>query len=243
MHNAAWEAVDAETAEGPAAADAAVGSGASGFPAQAGTIPDAAAGALAVQEQLKWDGTRPNIHRSYVQHLAAQRSLQGELMAAEKAALVQQLAAQPRHCSRCGSLDMQALQPAPVLFVSTNYRYSLEVPRHSCCQPGCGGTWAPSPFVVGCFPATPKASWDVLQCSPGQPARWFDLRLLQLADGLIFQGRPAAIYSFAQVVHRLHEANGAVEPLGWEHFKRQLGEAVMVSMGVTAGCFALCLNP
>ena len=103
MHNAAWEAVDAETAEGPAAADAAVGSGASGFPAQAGTIPGAAAGALAVQEQLKWDGTRPNIHRSYVQHLAAQRSLQGELMAAEKAALVQQLAAQPRHCSRCGS--------------------------------------------------------------------------------------------------------------------------------------------
>ncbi|PSC68954.1 hypothetical protein C2E20_7492 [Micractinium conductrix] len=57
--------------------------------------------------------------------------------------------------------------------------------------------------------------------------RWFDLQLLQLCDSLTFAGRAAAVYSLATVVHKQHELNGCSAPLGWEHMKRQLGEALM----------------
>ena len=107
--------------------------------------------------------------------------------------------------------------------------FVLPVPRYRCSKPGCEGSFAPCPFAAGCFPATPKVSWDVTLFSERHPARWFDLRLLQLADALIFNGRSQAVYGFASVVHRQHAANDCSASLGWEHFKRQLGEAIMVS--------------
>ncbi|PSC74817.1 Galactose mutarotase [Micractinium conductrix] len=122
--------------------------------------------------------------------------------------------------------------PNVVLRPGEEYRhlvvYHLDVPRASCRVPGCGGTWAPSPCAAGCFPATPRVCLDVSLCGPGLPARWFDWQLLHMSDGLVFEGRrPAAVNSIAAVVHRLHEANGCSEPMGCEHFKRQLHEAVM----------------
>ena len=107
--------------------------------------------------------------------------------------------------------------------------FVLPVPRYRCSKPGCEGSFAPCPFAAGCFPATPKVSWDLTLFSERHPARWFDLRLLQLADALIFNGRSQAVYGFASVVHRQHAANDCSASLGWEHFKRQLGEAIMVS--------------
>ena len=141
-------------------------------------------------------------------------------------------------CSRCSSWDMQPeAAAASVLYIGIDLRFELAVPRYSCRQSGCGGTFAPSPFTIGCFPATPKASWDVSRSGPAHPARWIDLRLLQLADGLIFHGaRTVAVYTFAAVVHQQHELNGCSEPpLAWEHFKRQLGEAIMVRSGRGGG--------
>ncbi len=217
-----------------AGAEAAVAAAAAGgsrtLSERAGNIRNPAAGAQAVQDQLKWDGIRPGMHRSYVEHLEGQRQLNAVRLEAERAAILGVLAALPQSCSRCGGCDMAPCRPTAVLVVSVDHRFMVEVPMASCRDATCGGSWAPSPFAVGCFPATPKASWDVSLSGPGQPARWFDIRLLQLADGLIFEGRrPAAVHSIAAVVHRQHEANGCTEPLGFEHFKRQLFETVMVS--------------
>jgi hypothetical protein len=219
-------------AEGPAAPAAAAGGRA------AGNIVNPWAAAQAAQEQQKWDAIRPEIYRSYVEQLPDQVALAAELKLATKVALEQRLAAVQPCCRRCGSLDtMQVQQPACVLYIGTEYRFELQVPRYSCHVVGCDGTFAPSPFAAGCFPATPVASWDVVQSRPGQGARWLDTRLLQLADSLIFTGnRPAAMYSLAAVVHQQHALNGCSDSLGLEHFKRQLGEAVMV------GNYCFCLQ-
>ncbi len=84
---------------------------------------------------------------------------------------------------------------------------------------------------MGCFPATPKAGWDWASSSPAQPARVIDLRTLDLLDGLTFEGRrPVAVHGFAAVLCRLHEANGCTEPLGQEHFTRQLQGTLMVRL-------------
>ena len=234
-----WDvAWDADATAGPAVAAAGLAAataaaGASGaLPEHAGSIRNPAAGAQAVQDQLKWDSIRPDMHRSYVENAEQQRQLNAARLEAEKVALRNVLNALPRRCRRCGSSDLQSCSPAVVLVVSVHYRFTLEVPLASCSDASCGGSWAPSPFAVGCFPATPKVSWDVALSGPAKPARWFDMRLLQLGDGLVFEGRrPTAVHGFSVVVHRHHEANGCSEPLGWEHFKRQLHEAIMVSGG------------
>jgi hypothetical protein len=132
---------------------------------------------------------------------------------------------------------MEQLEPACVLYVGIDCCFQLPVPRWACRDAGCGGSFAPSPFLVGCFPATPKASWDVMQSSPSHPARWIELQLLSLADSLIYQGgRPAAVYSLAAAIHNQHERNGCANLLGWEHFKRQLGEVLMVRSAGLARC-------
>lgn len=146
-----------------------------------------------------------------------------------KEALERRLAAQQPVCRQCSGTDMQALQPVEVLYISVDHSMLLAVPAYTCLQPGCGGVFVPSPFAAACFPATPKASWDVAQSSAGQPARWFDLRLLQLADSLRFQSRRTAVHSLATVVHQQHVQNGCAHLVGWEHFRRQLGEALTVS--------------
>ena len=118
---------------------------------------------------------------------------------------------------------MQQQQPADVLYIGTDVRFSLQVPRYSCCKEGCAGMFAPRPSAVGCFPANPKASWDVARYSESYAARWLDYRLLQLADTLIFQGgRSIAGHAFASAVHKQHTLNGCSAPLGFDHFKRQL---------------------
>jgi hypothetical protein len=220
----AWGAAEAAAAAPPAAA--ASGS----LHERVGSIRVPAAAAEAVRRQVQFDSVRGEVQRSYIEHLPGQRQLDAARLEAEKAARLAALAALPQRCRKCGSTDLQQGQPAAVLIVSVLYRYSLDVPRASCRGPGCGGTWAPSPCAAGCFPATPRVCLDVSLCGPGLPARWFDWQLLHMSDGLVFEGRrPAAVNSIAAVVHRLHEANGCSEPMGCEHFKRQLHEAVMVS--------------
>ena len=90
--------------------------------------------------------------------------------------------------------------------------------------------YAPSPFAANCFPATPKVSWGVTQSRPGQQARWFDLRMLQLLDSLVCRpSSPVAVHSLAAVIHRQHVLKRCGSILGWEHFKRQLSDVLMVS--------------
>ena len=85
------------------------------------------------------------------------------------------------------------------------------------------------PIYCVVLPWYAHGNLDVTQSSASHPARWIDLRLLQLADTLIFSGSSVAVYGFAAAVHRQHIANGCGALLRWEHFKRQLGEAIMVS--------------
>lgn len=194
----------------------------------------------AAERQLRWDPVRKEMQRSYVQHLSEITALRQEQQQLLKAALERRLAAQPASCRQCGGSDMQALEPVEVLYISVDHCILVAVPRYSCQQPDCGGGFAPSPFAAGCFPATPKVSWDVAQSNAGQPARWFDLRLLQLADGLRFQTRRTAVHSFAAVVHQQHVQNGCGHLVGWEHFKRQLSDALMVR-GASAWCYIASL--
>ena len=201
-----------------------------------GTLPERAgygtqpwAAAEAAQEQRKWDHARPHMQRSHVEHLPLQRQLAQSLSTARKQAMEQQLAEVRPHCSICHSDDVRHSEAAQVLYVGIEDCFELDVPCYSCCQADCCGDFAPSPFAVCCFPATAKVSWNVVLSGPGKPARWFDMRLLQLADSLIFQsGRSAAVYGFAAAIHSQHDLNGSGGLLGWEHFKRQLGEAILV---------------
>ena len=222
------ESAAEEGGSAPACAEAAAGGGNYSESAANVHVPWAAA-ASAVNQQ-KWNIIRLPLQRSYVQHVPSMHALREKERAAACAAMERSLAEVPPHCFRCSGVDMQQEEPVRVLYIATDARFQLAVPRYSCRSMGCDGMFAPSPFAAGCFPATPKVSWDVAQASPAQPARWIDLRLLQLADGLLFQaGRGVAVHSFAAVVHHQHELNGCADPLGWEHFKRQLGEALMVS--------------
>lgn len=171
------------------------------------------------------------MHRSYVQHVAGIRSLNSKLLDAQLSSMEACLAAElPPQCSLCGGHHMQLSASASVLYVGVEVRFELKVPIYHCSSVACKGAFAPDAFTVGCFPATPKASWDVTQSGPAQPARWFDLRLLQLCDSLIYGGgRSAAVHSLAVAIHRQHALNGSTAPLAWDHFRRQLGEAIMVS--------------
>ena len=178
--------------------------------------------------QQKWDGVRSSLHRGYVEQQPAIDALRREAIAAHRQSLQECLAAVQPCCSCCGGTDMQLAGPMEVLYIGIERRFLLSVPVSSCRVEGCGGRFAPSSFSVGCFPATPNASWDVAQTSGMYERRWFDLQLLQLCDSLTFAGRAAAVYSLATVVHKQHELNGCSAPLGWEHMKRQLGEALMV---------------
>lgn len=223
-----------EPGSGAGSGDGGVASGS--FIEQAFPVRRPWAEAEAAQGQQEWDSVRPAVQRSYVGHLPRVVALREERLAMLKALLEERLAAVPACCPTCHGENLQQLEPVLVLYVSTECCFKLAVPRHACLTVGCGGVFAPSPFAAGCFPATPKVSWDVAQASAAQPARWFDLSMLHLLDGLIFQpSRSTAVYGLASVIHRQHVLNGCGNLLGWEHFKRQLGDVLMV------GCPPTCI--
>ena len=228
-----WEDWGAAVADGDASdgGAAATAGGANGSSYGFERLPGAQAPwqrAEATMRQQKWDGVRSSLHRGYVEQQPAIDALRREAIAAHRQSLQECLAAVQPCCSCCGGTDMQLAGPMEVLYIGIERRFLLSVPVSSCRVEGCGGRFAPSSFSVGCFPATPNASWDVAQTSGMYERRWFDLQLLQLCDSLTFAGRAAAVYSLATVVHKQHELNGCSAPLGWEHMKRQLGEALMV---------------
>ena len=176
------------------------------------------------------------MQRSYVQHLAGSCALNGRLLDAQRTLLEEALAAQQPACSSCGGLEMEAAEPATVLYLGTQRCFKLSVPMFGCLSPACSGRFAPSPFAVGCFPATPKASLNVTLAGPQYPARWFDLQLLQLTDSIIFGGgRSPAVYTVAGAIHRQYTLNRCSDVPGWEHFKRQMGEALQVRGQERAG--------
>ena len=224
-----WSAGDESGGGSGDGLQAAAAAGSSGLLERAANVRNPCSEAMSAQEQLKWDDVRPAMQRSYVQHLPGARQLSDAQLEAQRQLMQDSLAAELPCCNRCDSMSMQPEQPATVLYIGSEVRFMLSVPRYRCCEVECGGAFAPSPFSVRCFPATPKVSWDVTQSSTTQPARWIDERLLRLADSLVFQGgRGVAVYTLARVVHGQHALNGCSDPLGWEHLKRQLGEAIMV---------------
>eukprot|EP00887_Chlorella_sp_A99_P005819 scaffold1.g5819.t1 len=153
--------------------------------------------------------------------------MQAARMAALRGLMQALLAAVAYSCPTCGGQHMVQLAAVSVLYIGLDYRFNLDVPRWACCAVGCEGVFAPCSFTVGCFPATPKAGWDVAHSDPTRPARWLDLGLLQLLDMLIFAPRsPTSVYAMAAVVHRQHELNGCADPLGLDHFRRQLGDVL-----------------
>lgn len=125
---------------------------------QPARVPHPSAAASSAEEQQKWDRVRLEMQRSYVQHLPGMRALAAGCLAVQRSQMEEALAAQQPACSRCNGVDMEATEPVPVLYLSTNVCFVLPVPTHRCRDPACGGSFAPSPFAVGCFPATPKAS-------------------------------------------------------------------------------------
>ena len=226
-----WDGPEAAGSDGHAAtAAAAGGGGGTSFEQRAASTSAPWALADAVQRQQKWDSSRDALHRSYVEHLPRARAMGIELLDAQRKHMEDCLAAVPAWCSMCGSATMELQEPAQVLYIGTEVRFELSVPVYRCKVDGCSGTFAPQPFAVHCFPANPNSSWDVTQASAAHPARWFCMRLLQLADAFTFSGaHTPAVYSLATIVHRQHTLNGCTAPLGWENFKRQLSEALMVS--------------
>jgi hypothetical protein len=191
--------------------------------------PWADAGAVARQQE--WDEARPAMQRSYVEELPRMRSCFRAQRLAMQAAMEETLAAVAPSCSVCGSLDMQPMANKPALYVGTEYRFIMSMPCYKCLHEGCSGTFAPSPYCVGCVPATTKSSWHVADYSGQHMARLFDLRTLQLLDTFLYQGgRGVAVKQFAAAVHRQHALNGCSEPqLGFDHFTRQLRQAHLVS--------------
>ena len=203
----------------------------------AGSRPFAASEAAARQQ--KWDAVRPATQRCYVENLARATALRRRKVEAHKALLVEWMATDlvthPPQCDCCGGSEMRLGQPAEVLYIATDVCFPLEVPRYYCQKVGCSGGYAPKSFVVDCFPATPLASWDVTKASAGQPARWIAIQLLQFFDGLVFGTRQAAWQSLAKVLHEQWDENGCGGLLTWQHFRRQLGESLMVRL---ARCYA-----
>lgn len=169
------------------------------------------------------------MQRAYIEQLATVYRLRDQQRAQLKEGLEASLACQVPFCGCCGGTNLQqSPQPVMVLYISMDYCFHLAVPLWSCLEPGCGGSFVPTAFAIGCFPATPITGWDIRKARPGQPARWLDQRLLQLADSLRYQARGTAVHTLAQVLHRQHVLNGCEALVGWEHFKRQLQEALMV---------------
>eukprot|EP00887_Chlorella_sp_A99_P005668 scaffold1.g5668.t1 len=217
-----------EPADGAAPTTTAADGAAASFLERGAAIRDPFAEPAAAQRQQQWDSTRLDQQRAYVEELENFHALRAERASELKSLLERCLADVQPSCPTCSDSDMQQQQPVSVLYVGTEFCFPLAVPRYACRVEGCNGAFAPSAFVAGCFPANPKSSWDVLQASAAQPARWFDLCMLQLLDGLVFQpGRSAAVYGLAAVIHRQHTLNGCGGLLGWEHFKRQLGDVLM----------------
>lgn len=243
LHLADWAAGHNEEAE--LQWEAAAGAAAAApfrFSQRGAAISNPLAASQASERQLRWDPVRKEMQRSYVQHLPEIIAVRKEQQQLLKAALERRLDAQHASCRQCSGIDMQKVEPVEVLYISVDHCLLMAVPRYRCQRPDCGGGFAPSPFAAGCFPATPKVSWDVAQSNAGQPARWFDLRLLQLADGLRFQTRRTAVHSFAAVVHQQHVQNGCGHLLGWEHFKRQLSDALAVRCAATWCYIALLFS-
>lgn len=193
--------------------------------------------------QQKGYAVRPQMQRSYVEHLPGARAFGAELQSSLRTLMEARLAAQLSWCSNCSGNNLEAVQPAKVLYIGTDMRLELSMPVYHCRDPGCCGVFAPIPFNVGCFPVTPKVCWDVSQVSLAHPAHWFDLLLLQLCDSVIIgSGKSVAVYSLAAAMHRNHEPNGFIAPLAFEHFKRQLDEVIMVralhcASNPTVDCF------
>ncbi|PSC76086.1 serine threonine [Micractinium conductrix] len=106
---------------------------------------------------------------------------------------------------QCATMATQKPQPCP------RGRYSSKEGNRLC-----------TPCPVNTFQSTTGRT-NCKACPRGYSTRGM---LLQLCDSLIFAGRAAAVYSLATVVHKQHELNGCSAPLGWEHMKRQLGEAL-----------------
>ena len=213
------------------AAAAAAGSAAGGAPPawhHPGARPSQHAAAL--ERQARWDQNRKDVARSRVQHEPSLRELHATRRAAERELMEAGLGAEPCCCRTCGSLEMSAAEPAVVLVITVDYRFTISVPRFTCAEEGCPGTFAPSPFAAGCFPATPCVSWDVSQATQQHPARWFDMRLMQLGDALMYGVRRAvAAHSLANVVLTQHELNGCGgERINLDHLKRQLSDTIVV---------------
>jgi hypothetical protein len=210
---------------------------------QAGSATRGQGASAAVSGQQSWDGVRLELQRSYVMHLPGIRSLAQEQRNKQRDLLQQRLTAQPACCAKCGSNDMQDLQPATILYIANDSRFHLTVPWYKCAKAGCGGTFSPSPLVVGCFPAMPKASWDVSTCSEVSPAHWLDICMLQLADTFISQGGLSLdIHQFAAAIHKQHELNGCAADLKLDWFKQQLLEAIHVRKAASLRCAVFLLS-
>ena len=75
--------------------------------------------ARAVEDQQKWDGVRPHLHRGYVALSPEMQRLQQEQLARARRVLVRSLMVQPPCCSGCGCSDMLSVEPVAFLYIGT----------------------------------------------------------------------------------------------------------------------------
>ena len=120
-----WEALAAAAAAGPAAGDsaaaaqAAAAGGFGSFARASQGVSRVQAEARAVEDQQKWDGVRPHLHRGYVALSPEMQRLQQEQLARARRVLVRSLMAQPPCCSGCGCSDMLSVEPVAFLYIGT----------------------------------------------------------------------------------------------------------------------------
>lgn len=124
------------------------------LPGRAANIPNTWADVEAHQAQQKWESIRPSMQESYVQSVPARTRLNQQRLTSFVELLAFEVQRRVQHpcCSQCGRHDMQLDSPVDVLFICTDVRFKMSIPRFKCAGPCCSGGFTLCPFSLGFFP-------------------------------------------------------------------------------------------
>ena len=135
------------------------------------------------QNSLAWDTVRDCIFSSYVSELLPNTELVNNRKLSIQNSVQRAVSSAATSCPSCPTLqqNLTELKKVEILWVGSQYRFSVLVPVHLCHN--CGSTFGIKPLQAGCFPSTPLHSWEITQARHGQRPLWFDLSMLKVKSG------------------------------------------------------------